>query len=94
MTPQEAQDFYEQQWPVLNAQKQVARGRGDTIGAKKARQALSALSSKCSARHELHNEPVEHTKTLRSHISYVQEIERLKSAIRAMQEIATETLKK
>ena len=52
MTPKEARECYEAEWPALNAAKEEASARGDAKAAKKARQQLSALSQRYAARHE------------------------------------------
>lgn len=58
MTPAEAKEKYEAEWPALNAAKEEAMARGDTTAAKKCRQQLNRLSQKYKARHDL-NRPDE-----------------------------------
>lgn len=50
MTPAQAKAKYEAEWPALNAAKENAVSRKEK---KQRRQALSALSKRCSARFEL-----------------------------------------
>jgi len=59
MTPEEARDRYDAEWPALHEACRVAVDACDTAAAKKCRQALSALSIRCKARFELLSPPPE-----------------------------------
>jgi len=56
MTPEEAKEKYESEWPALNALKEDAIAKGDKEGIKRARRRLSHLSEICYDRFTLDEE--------------------------------------
>lgn len=57
MTPKEAQQAYDREWPDFNRIKEIAVRSGNQKSEKRARQMLSALSVKYSDRHIIPDQP-------------------------------------
>lgn len=59
MSPDDAEEAYNREWPALNQRKVDAIKKGDWQASKMARRALSALSIKYEDRHTVSEPPAE-----------------------------------
>ena len=70
LTPEEARERYEAEWPAINAEKLKAIAANDKKAAKLARQKLSRLSQKYAARFEERDQPDSYKPAVCAHCTF------------------------